>query len=96
MTIAPSSAHPTLVLHGPADADWAACLMLDLRARGVDVTGDVAGEPGALVVVRSSFAGGRRIPSAEVVRAVQARRGPYVVARHGRLPGPWCRVRAVG
>jgi hypothetical protein len=84
---------PVLVLYDAGDADWAACLMLDLRARGVEIVDgrdgrDPAGftgvdEPAAIVVVRSWFrySGGLVKPSPELVEAVRARHGQYLVVR---------------
>jgi hypothetical protein len=79
---------PVLVLYGKGDAEWASCLLLDLEARGLDVTderGDLTGTggdpPRALVVVRSWRPGGHDPPPAALVTAVQARDGKYVVAR---------------
>jgi hypothetical protein len=80
---------PVLMLYGRGDADWAACLMLDLRARGVEVI-DGGGRadaradghgPAALVVVRSWLEGGRVEPAPELVEAVLARGGRYLVVR---------------
>jgi hypothetical protein len=73
--------------YGPLDADWAACLMLDLRARGVEVwdyadppggRAAIAAEGGALLVVRSHRDGLTR-PTAAEVSAVAGRNGPYVM-----------------
>jgi TIR domain len=82
---------PVLALYGPGDADWAACLMLDLRSRGVDLidhhraaakaTQTTDRDAGALVVVWSWFDGGRTPAPAHLVQAVQARNGPYIIAR---------------
>jgi hypothetical protein len=79
---------PVLVLYGTGDAEWASCLMLDLKARGLDVTdererftrpdGDA---PRALLVVRSWRVGGHEKPPTALVTAVQSRNGKYVVAR---------------
>ena len=79
-----------LVLSGAADDDWAACLTLDLRSRGVQMLDRPstararqaeAVQPGALVVVRSWLPGGRVEPPPAVVDAVRGRHGPYIVAR---------------
>jgi hypothetical protein len=83
-----SPAAPVLALYGPDDADWGACLLLDLRARGLDVLGLEAParlgpdiDPGALLVVRSWNDGGRLEPPGALVRRVRAHGGAYIVAR---------------
>lgn len=77
------------VFYGRADAGWAACLTLDLRARGVVVwdhadagrdRAAIAGEAGALLVVRS-WLGPPALPTAAEVAAVSGRGGDYVVVR---------------
>ncbi len=79
---------PVATFYGPADAAWAACLMLELRARGVEVwdhadppggRAAIARQAGALLVVRSWF-GSPSMPTEAEVAAV-GERGPYVVAR---------------
>jgi hypothetical protein len=84
---------PVLVLYGTGDSEWASCLLLDLKARGLDVTDrqdDLTGAggdaPRALVVVRSRQLGGRAAPPAALVAAVRSRNGNYVVARRDGTP----------
>jgi hypothetical protein len=82
-----------LLFYGTGDAEWASCLLLDLKARGLDVTderkvltGHDEDTPRALVVVRSWRDGGRVPPPAALVKAVRSRKGKYVVARRDWSP----------
>ena len=82
------TAAPVLLMYGTGDAEWASCLLLDLKARELDVTDDLEsvnwpGEdtPRALLVVRSWRPGGRDPPPTGLVTAVASRNGKYVVAR---------------
>jgi hypothetical protein len=84
-----SSSGPVATFYAPADAGWAACLTVDLRARGVhiwDTQTDgfdrtpVATDSAGMLIVHS-HSQLQRGPSQGEVKAVSQRGGPVVVVR---------------
>jgi hypothetical protein len=84
-----TSSGPVATFYAPANAGWAACLMVDLRARGVHIwdthadgadRASVATDAAGILVVHSGHRP-QRGPTEDEVKAVRRRGKPVVVVR---------------
>ncbi len=84
-----TSSGPVATFYAAADTGWAACLMVDLRARGVDIWDThadsfdrtrIAIDAAGLLIVHSGHRP-PRVPSEDEVEAVRRRGGRIVVVR---------------